>query len=74
MPRRLRVRVDHDKCVGSTICLQIAPGVFALDENRQATVADPDVEDGAPILKAAEECPVGAIIVEDLETGDRLVP
>ncbi|MHC5002252.1 MAG: ferredoxin [Planctomycetota bacterium] len=72
--RRVRVRIDRDRCVGSTICVQVTPGVFALDERRQSTVTDPDGAGPDEILKAAEECPVSAIIVEDATTGERLFP
>ena len=40
--RRVRVRVDPNRCVGSTICVQVTPGVFGLDDKRQSTVTDPD--------------------------------
>ena len=45
--QRLEVRVDLNKCVGSTLCVQIAPEVFALDENRQSKVEHPDGGDAS---------------------------
>ena len=74
MARQLRVRVDHTKCVGSTICTQITPKVFALNENRQSTVVHPDGDTAARVQEAAEGCPVSAIVVENAETGERLFP
>ena len=32
MTHRLEVRIDRDRCVGSTMCVQHAPEVFGLDE------------------------------------------
>jgi ferredoxin len=74
MDRPIRVRVDRDKCVGSTICVQVTPTVFALDEKRQSTVAHPQGDTPARIREAAEECPVSAIVLEDAETGERVFP
>jgi ferredoxin len=64
MARTVRIRVDHDKCVGSRICVAISPKVFELDANGQAAVADPDADTLEMIRMAAEGCPVSAITVE----------
>ena len=72
--RRLRVFVDHDKCVGSTMCIQFTPGVFALSTRRQAVVTDAAGDTPAKIREAAEQCPVSAIVLEDADTGERLFP
>ena len=74
MARRLRVRVDHDVCVGNAMCVTFAPNAFRLDDNRQSEVADPAADDVEKILEAAENCPVSAIFVEDAETGEKLFP
>ena len=74
MARRLRVRVDHDVCVGNAMCVTIATKAFRLDDNRQSEVADPAAESEEAILEAAENCPVSAIHVEDAETGEQLFP
>ncbi len=74
MARQLRVSVDHTKCVGSTICIQIAPKVFALDDNRQSTVVNADGDTPGRIKEAAEGCPLSAIVIEDAQTGRRLFP
>lgn len=72
MPRKLRVTVDHNKCVGSTICVLTTPKVFALNENGQSIVVELEGEAEAHILEAAVGCPQGAITVEDVETGESL--
>jgi ferredoxin len=72
--RKLRVRVDHEVCVGNAMCVTIATKAFRLDDNRQSEVADPDGDSVEKILEAAENCPVSAILVEDAETGEQLFP
>mgnify|MGYP000064828135 FL=1 len=74
MARRLRIRVDYDRCAGSSICVLTAPGVFRLNENGQSAVIDPTAESEEKVLEAAEGCPTMAIIVEDADTGERLFP
>jgi ferredoxin len=72
--RKLRVRVDHQTCVGNAMCESIAPKVFRLNENRQSEVVNPEGDSAEKILEAAENCPVSAIFVEDAETGEQLFP
>ena len=70
MSRRITVHVDHDVCIGNAMCRAAAPSVFVTDHNGQSVVTDPA---GAPletILTAAADCPVGAIFVEDTDTGE----
>ena len=74
MARNLRIRVDHDVCVGNAMCETIAPKVFRMNENRQSEVADPAADWVEKILEAAENCPVSAISVEDADTGEQLFP
>ena len=74
MARKLRIRVDHDVCVGNAMCETIAPKVFRLNENRQSEAVDPAGDTVEKILEAAENCPVSAIFVEDAETGEQLCP
>jgi ferredoxin len=74
MPRKLRVWVDHTACVGNAMCETIATTSFRLNENRQSEAIDPPGDSEAAILEAAENCPVSAIFVEDVETGERLFP
>lgn len=74
MPRGLDVSVDHLLCVGNGTCLMIAPHVFAHNAERQSTVIDPAGDTEAAILRAATNCPVGAIRVVVAATGERLAP
>ena len=72
MARALRVRVDHARCVGNAACTTIAPGVFKLNDDRQSEAISSVGEPEEIILKAAENCPVSDIRVEDAATGERL--
>jgi ferredoxin len=74
MARRLRVWVDHHRCVGNSMCEALAPAVFRLNANRQSEAFNPAGDSEAKVLEAAESCPVSAIFVEDAQTGARLFP
>jgi ferredoxin len=74
MARKVRITVDHNVCVGNTLCVTIAPKVFVLNEQRQSEAVSLEGDTVEKILEAAENCPVSAIIVEDAETGERLFP
>lgn len=64
MGQSVHIKVDYDKCVGSRICMAIAPKVFQLNQDGQATVANPQGDTLDIIQMAAEACPVSAIVVE----------
>lgn len=70
----LRISVDHNRCVGSTMCVLVAGSVFALDESGQSTVADSNGASREDILDAAAQCPMEAISVDDSATGENLFP
>jgi ferredoxin len=74
MTRQIKVTVDHDVCVGNAMCESFAPGVFRLNQNRQSEAINPQGDTHENVLKAAENCPVAAITVEDAETGEKLFP
>lgn len=74
MTQRYRIHVDHDRCVGSTLCLHFASGVFALDDKGQSIVANADGDAAERILEAAEQCPQSAITLVDAESGAAVFP
>lgn len=58
------VFVDRDRCVGSGLCIAIAPGIFALDAAGQSTVTrEPSPAETEGVLEAADTCPVMAISI-----------
>ena len=69
-PPRLHIEVDHDRCAGNAMCLDFAPGVFALGARRRAEVVDPEGDALEDILVAVGNCPTTAIRVSDAETGE----
>jgi ferredoxin len=66
--------VDHDLCVGNGTCLRLAPHVFAHNAQRQSEVIDPAGDPEAAVMRAAANCPVGAIGVVVADSEERLVP
>jgi ferredoxin len=57
-----RIIIDRGVCSGFGACVDAAPGLFTLGGDGIATaVAETDDRDGA--LRAARECPMGAITV-----------
>lgn len=58
-----RIVVDRVKCIGAKSCVAAAPGVFVMDDQSLAYIADPDAGDDDAITFAAETCPVLAILL-----------
>jgi ferredoxin len=74
MARKLKITVDLNVCVGNAMCETFATNTFALNDDRQSSVANPDGDPEDVVLEAAENCPVSAITVSDAETGEQLFP
>ena len=64
--RRLRAEVSHDLCVGSAMCLSLAPGAFRLDASG-LSVFESGKWDPALLQDAADGCPMGAITLVEME-------
>jgi ferredoxin len=60
-----RVEVDQELCVGSANCVELAEGVFQLNDEDKAEVVDPTAQDIEVLREAEKQCPVGAILVEE---------
>jgi ferredoxin len=65
-----RVEVDQQMCIGSGNCVEVAKGVFQLNDEDKAEVVDPTAQDIETLRKAEEQCPVAAIVVEEPEESD----
>ncbi|PKW07526.1 ferredoxin [Streptomyces sp. 1222.5] len=74
MGDRWHVEVDRSVCIGSAQCLHHAPTAFRLDTARQSHPADPATDANEAILAAAESCPVEAITLTLLDTGETVFP
>ncbi|KXB06332.1 ferredoxin [candidate division MSBL1 archaeon SCGC-AAA382A20] len=53
--------VDRDVCNGSAVCVEIAPGVFDLNDQGKAFVEDPQGASEEIVQQAIGACPVDAI-------------
>ena len=53
------------------MCRALAASVFVAGPTGQSVVADPSADPLNKILQAAADCPVGAITVQDADTGDQ---
>ena len=61
----MKARVNPEICIGCTLCVQICPEVFRMNDDKAVTyiVAIPkDLEEN--FQKSAADCPVNAITVE----------
>ncbi|MEU8982633.1 ferredoxin [Streptomyces sp. NPDC048309] len=74
MGDRWQVEVDRSVCIGSAQCVHHAPGAFRLDTGRQSHPVDPETDANEKILAAAEGCPVEAIMITLLGSGEPVFP
>ena len=71
MSDQVRIRVDRELCVGSASCVASAPQRFVLEEGlSSATTPTASLDDD--LRDAAEGCPVMAITLFDVETGEEV--
>jgi ferredoxin len=68
------VEIDRELCFGFGDCLEAAPALFELDDESKSVVIDPEAYELETVLLAAQDCPVNAILVVDVETGEQLYP
>lgn len=61
----MNCRILRSECCGNGLCADLAPDVFMLDSKQKAVVLDPDAAPADVLIEAAENCPCGAIVVED---------
>ena len=74
MGDRWHVEVDRSVCIGSAQCVHHAPDGFRLDTGRQSHPAAPETDADERILAAAESCPVEAIVITMLGSGEPVFP
>lgn len=71
---KLRVTVDHNRCVGSQLCVLFLPDAFEINGDGQSDVKSGSTADEKQIISTAEQCPQCAIRVVDNESGEVLFP
>lgn len=62
----MNVFVDPDICIGCTLCTQICPEVFKMEQDKAVAYLNPvpaQVKDSC--RKAAQDCPVDAIKISE---------
>ena len=74
MGDRWRVGVDRSVCIGSAQCVHLAPDAFRLDSAMQSHPVEPETDANERILDAAENCPVEAIVITLLGSGEPVFP
>ncbi|MET7456308.1 ferredoxin [Streptomyces sp. NPDC005574] len=71
---RWQVEVDRSLCIGSAQCVHHAPDGFRLDTARQSHPVEPEPGASEKVLAAAESCPVEAIMISLLGSGEAVFP
>jgi len=70
----LRVQIDRTRCIATTNCIKLAPGLFELDDERIVTFKSEALEPGQDtVVEACDACPVDALSVVDA-AGRQIVP
>lgn len=62
----MRAIVNPEVCIGCTLCTQVCPEVFRM-EGEKAVAFTPTIPEGVKetCSNTAEQCPVGAIRIEE---------
>jgi ferredoxin len=74
MGDRWQVEVDRGVCIGSGMCVTTAAEGFRLDSARQSHPVSPEADANEDVLAAAEGCPVEAITITLLGSGEPVFP
>lgn len=65
------VQVDRDRCVGSGMCVGVAPHLFTLEDGHsRPTTGVVSAVDADVAMAAVECCPMEAITVVDSTSGE----
>ncbi len=67
---RWLVAVDKGSCIGSAVCVGIAPGRFALDDRQRSGPVSAQIGPDEAVRDAAASCPSEAISLVDADTGE----
>lgn len=73
MPGKYKIFIHRSKCISAGSCIAIAPNALQFDEHNIATVISQNELDDIKLL-AAQSCPVLAVVVQDMTTGQVVWP
>lgn len=73
MPK-YKIIIDRELCIGDQACCAEAPDTIEMDDENIASVKDPEGNTPEQILAAARICPVDAITLIELTTGEQAWP
>jgi ferredoxin len=68
------VTVDESTCIGCQTCPEVAPKTFRMRQDSIAEVIQPYGDDSDTIMRAAQSCPVDAIVITDNDSSQKLWP
>ncbi|CAL9430969.1 ferredoxin [Streptomyces sp. enrichment culture] len=74
MGDRWHVEVDRSLCIGSAQCVHRVAEGFRLDAARQSRPVEPETDADERVLEAAENCPVEAIVITLVGSGEAVFP
>ncbi len=70
----LELTLQEDTCIGASACVAMAAHTWAIDDNGKATIlATADEDPEAAIIDSARACPVSAIKIKRVSTGEEIV-
>ncbi len=62
----MKIKVDAETCIGCQMCVQVAPDLFEMQEDKAVAKVEEVAEDKQDEAKqASEQCPVDAIPIEE---------
>ena len=66
MSRKMRVRIDYERCTGVAACEQVCPEVFAIRDDGLAEVPELEPHETlwACMERADDACPEEAVVIE----------
>ena len=68
-----RLSITGD-CIGSGMCVALAPGHFALGDDGKSHPSAEVTGSNDVLLDAAGSCPMEAIVIRNAETGEQIAP
>lgn len=67
MTKKKGVYVDPDICIGCTLCTQICPNVYEIQDDGKSKAINPTADTEENLQKSIDACPVTAISFREYE-------